>query len=107
MGPGAGGRSAGMGPGGGGRGAGMGPGAGVNRPMFQDSDLTQDGVITEPEFHAARSGRIKDRQQEGRQMRNLRDAAESFGEMDANRDGKVTPAEFAAHQAARARGPAR
>lgn len=107
MGPGGGGRGAGMGPGGGGRGVGMGPGAGVNRPSFKDYDLNQDGAITEPEFHAARSGRIQDRLQEGRQMRNLRDAAETFGEMDTNPDGKVTPAEFAAHQTARARGPAR
>ncbi len=109
-GAGQGGRGAGMGAGAGmGRGAGAGPGAGMgpglNQPAFADFDLNADGNITEPEFHAARSGRITARLREGRQMRNL-DAGE-FADIDTDRDGRISPAEFAAHQAARARSPAR
>ncbi len=88
-------------------GAGMGPGRGapgMNAPVFADFDLNGDGHITEPEFHAARSGRISSRLQEGRQMRNLQDAG-AFADIDSNGDGRISPAEFAAHQAARA--PAR
>lgn len=88
-------------------GAGMGPGRGapgMNAPVFADFDLNGDGHITEPEFHAARSGRITSRLQEGRQMRNLQDAG-TFADIDSNGDGRISPAEFAAHQAARA--PAR
>ena len=68
-------------------------------------DLNGDGSITEPEFHAARSRRITSRLQEGRQMRNLN--AGEFADIDTNRDGRITPAEFAAHQAARRGGQAR
>lgn len=92
-----------------GMGAGMGagaPGAGMDRPAFADFDLNGDGVITEPEFHAARSGRISGRLQEGRPMRNLENAG-SFADMDANKDGKVSRSEFDAYQASRARAPAR
>lgn len=102
----------GMGPGAG-QGAAAGPGAGpgaqggMNPPAFADFDLNGNGSITEPEFHAARSGRITSRLQEGRQMRNLQDAAASFADMDANHDGQISRGEFAAHQAARARGPVR
>ena len=105
------GRGAGMGADGGmGRGAGAGVGMGgagpcMNQPQFADFDLNGDGSITEPEFHAARSGRITSRLQEGRQMRNLN--AGEFADIDTNRDGRITPAEFAAHQAARRGGQAR
>ena len=89
-----------------GMGAGMGraagAGAGMNQPLFSDFDLNGDGHITEPEFHAARSGRISSRLQEGRQMRNLQDAG-SFADIDTNGDGRISRAEFSAHQAARAR----
>ena len=105
------GRGAEMGADGGmGRGAGAGvgmggAGPGMNQPQFADFDLNGDGSITEPEFHAARSGRITSRLQEGRQMRNLN--AGEFADIDTNRDGRITPAEFAAHQAARRGGQAR
>ena len=96
----------GMGPGGGmGRGAGAGMGPGMNQPTFADFDLNGDGAITAPEFHAARSGRITARLQEGRQMRNLN--AGEFADIDTNRDGRISPAEFAAHQADRRSGQAR
>ena len=98
-------RGAGMGRGAG-AGVGMGgAGPGMNQPQFADFDLNGDGSITEPEFHAARSGRITSRLQEGRQMRNLN--AGEFADIDTNRDGRITPAEFAAHQAARRGGQAR
>ncbi len=97
------GRGAGPGMGAGmGRAAGAGAGAGMNQPLFSDFDLNGDGHITEPEFHAARSGRISSRLQEGRQMRNLQDAG-SFADIDTNGDGRISRAEFSAHQAARAR----
>ena len=105
------GRGAEMGADGGmGRGAGAGvgmggAGPGMNQPQFADFDLNGDGSITEPEFHAARSGRITSRLQEGRQMRNLN--AGEFADIDTNRDGRISPAEFAAHQADRRSGQAR
>lgn len=66
-----------------------------NMPAFADFDLNGDGKITEAEFTEARTVRISQRAQEGRQMRGLTDAL-SFEELDTNGDGSISPAEFAA-----------
>ena len=88
-------------------GAGRGAGGGRGRqaaarpmPTFADFDLNKDGKITEAEQLKAREARIEQRREEGRQLRNQANAAR-FAAADTNRDGSVSPEEFAAHQAAR------
>lgn len=72
---------------------------GMNMPTFADFDLNGDGTMTEEEFTKARSERIAKRAEEGRQMKNLSEAP-SFDDIDTDDDGGISPAEFAAHQAA-------
>ena len=50
-----------------------------NMPVFADFDLNGDGKITEAEFTEARTARISQRAQEGRQMRGLTDALSFAG----------------------------
>ena len=69
-------------------------------PTFADFDLNKDGKITEAEQLKAREARIEQRRAEGRQLRNQANAAR-FAAADTNRDGSVSPEEFAAHQATR------
>src|SRR5699024_5880574 len=71
-----------------GQGRGMGQGmtqgmrTGQNQmPAFADFDLNNDGKISEEEFTEARTARISQRAQDGRQMRGLVDAT-SFAEID-------------------------
>ena len=72
--------------------------AGKNaRPTFTDFDLNKDGKITEKEFIEARTARISERAQEGRQMKGLANIS-SFADIDTNNDGVISPEEFAAQQ---------
>jgi hypothetical protein len=82
-----------------------GPGPGL-MPAYSDFDLNKDGKVTEEEFNEARAARIADRAQKGYPMRGLANA-ESFDAMDANRDGVLSPEEFAAHQNMQRRPPVR
>lgn len=68
-----------------------------NVPAFADFDADQDGFISEQELGEGRAKRITERASEGRQMRNV-GKAQPFAEIDSNADGKIDPAEFAAHQ---------
>lgn len=68
-------------------------------PAFADFDLNNDGKITEKEFIQARTARISERAQEGRQMKGLTNIR-SFAEIDTNNDGVITLEEFAAQQSA-------
>lgn len=72
-------------------------GAGANIPAFADFDTDQDGFISEQELNDGRAKRITERAGEGRPMRNVGNAA-SFAEIDTNKDNKIDPEEFAAHQ---------
>lgn len=95
--------AAGQRPAGGGQRSGPMPGrAGMPRgdmPAFADFDRDANGMLTEQEFNDARAARIKERAEEGRMMRGMA-SAKAFGDLDTNRDGSVSPDEFAAHQAA-------
>jgi len=66
-------------------------------PSFQSFDLNGDGVLRQEEFQQARAQRIRDRLEQGYQMRNLGNAP-TFSEIDSNGDALVTPAEFSAAQ---------
>ncbi len=66
-------------------------------PAFADFDLNNDGKITEEEFTKARTARISQRAQEGRQMKGLANIS-SFVEIDTNKDGVISAKEFAAQQ---------
>ena len=89
----------GMGMGRGPRGMGaMGPGRGRHMPSFSDFDLNGDGQLHEQEFEQARAQRIRERLQQGYQMRNLRNAP-TFSAIDTDQDGAVSAQEFAAAQA--------
>ncbi len=72
-------------------------GPGRNQPTFAEFDLNGDGVLLEEEFYTARTQRIAERARQGFPMRNLGNAPD-FEVVDADGDGKITPAEFAAHQ---------
>ena len=85
----------GMGPGGMGA---MGPGRGRHMPSFSDFDLNADGQLHQQEFEQARAQRIRERLEQGYQMRNLHNAP-TFNAIDSDRNGVVSPQEFAAAQA--------
>lgn len=72
--------------------------AGGNQiPGFADFDADRDGYISETELNTGRAQRIGERAAAGRQMRNVANA-EPFAAIDTSKDGKIDPAEFAAHQ---------
>ncbi|MBK1695105.1 hypothetical protein CKO09_10195 [Chromatium weissei] len=78
-------------------GGGMGRGMGRNMPSFADFDLNGDGSLIEKEFYEARAIRIKERSEQGYQMRGLANAP-TFAELDQNSDGRIDAQEFAAAQ---------
>lgn len=71
-------------------------------PSFESFDLNHDGQLTEKEMDEAREKRMKERQEDGRMLRNAKTHYE-FSRIDANEDGVVTPKEFADHQTRRRR----
>ena len=83
-----------------GMGQGRGMGMGRNMPVFSEYDLDGDGVIVEEEFNEARGNRISARAQQGYPMRNL-GKSPLFTDIDVNKDGKISPQEFALHQSQR------
>lgn len=97
MGPGPG-PGAGMGAGMG-AGPGMGRGMGRNMPVFAEFDLNADGTLTETEFYEARAKRMAERASQGYPLRNA-GKAPAFSAIDTDGNGRVTPDEFAAGQAA-------
>lgn len=91
------GRGQGMGPG---MGRGMGPGMGRmggQMPTFSSFDADGDGLISKDEFEKARAERIKERSEQGYQMRNLANAP-SFDAIDQNGDGSIDQQELASAQ---------
>jgi Ca2+-binding EF-hand superfamily protein len=66
-------------------------------PPFTEFDLNHDGAITEAEFGAARAQRIKERSEQGYQMRGLA-TAPAFTDLDRNSDGRLNAEEFTVGQ---------
>jgi Ca2+-binding EF-hand superfamily protein len=90
------GNRSGMGPGMGMGAGGMGPGMGRmggQMPTFSSFDADGDGLLSEVEFAQGRAERIKERSQQGYQMRNLANAP-SFDAIDQNSDGQIDKQEF-------------
>lgn len=75
-----------------------GGGNGNMMPTFADFDADKDGYINETELNTGRAQRIGEQAVDGRQLKNVANAA-SFADIDTSKDGKIDPAEFAAHQA--------
>jgi Ca2+-binding EF-hand superfamily protein len=75
----------------------MRPGRMMQMPQFSDYDLNNDGVIMKKELQEARTERMNQRAKEGRMLQNA-GMAPSFEEIDTNKDQKITPDEFQAHQ---------
>ena len=69
-----------------------------NMPAFADFDADKDGYISETELNTGRAQRISEQAADGRQLKNVANAA-PFADIDTSKDGKIDPAEFAAHQA--------
>jgi len=63
-------------------------------PAFADFDLDGDGRLTESEFIEARGKRIRQRAEQGRDMRGLKRIM-TFGDIDQNGDAFITAEEFA------------
>lgn len=70
----------------------------MNMPKFSDFDLNSDGYIMESELQEARNSRMAQNAKEGKMMKNANQAP-SFGEMDIDKNGKISPREFQQHQA--------
>jgi hypothetical protein len=77
-------------------------GAGRDMPTFESFDLNKDGTLTQSELNEARVKRAKERQEEGKILRNAKSHYE-FSRMDANEDGVVSKKEFEDHQTRRRR----
>ncbi|WP_462321654.1 EF-hand domain-containing protein [Halochromatium sp.] len=92
--PGSGMGAAGMG--GAGRGPGMGR-MGGQMPTFSSFDADGDGLISKDELEKGRAERIKERSQQGYQMRNLANAP-SFEAIDQDGDGQIDEQEFQSAQ---------
>lgn len=69
-------------------------------PPFSYFDLDGDGLITEPEFNAARAQRMEERARQGYLLRNA-GRHPAFGQLDLDADGNLTPEEMYAARAAR------
>jgi hypothetical protein len=75
-----------------------GGGNGNLMPTFADFDVDKDGYISETELNTGRAQRIGEQAADGRQLKNVGNAA-PFADIDTSKDGEIDPAEFAAHQA--------
>jgi Ca2+-binding EF-hand superfamily protein len=69
---------------------------------FSAFDMNNNGTISEDEFTDVRAKRQAARAAEGRQLRNAANAPE-FEDIDTDKNGKISKAEFAKGQAAHAR----
>jgi hypothetical protein len=75
---------------------GMGPGMGRmggGMPTFASFDTDGNGALSEDEFAQGRAKRIKERSEQGYQMRNLAEAP-AFDAIDRNNDGHIDQQEF-------------
>ena len=72
-------------------------GKGHNMPTFAEVDANADGYIVAEELYQMHGKRMAARAAEGRKLKNAR--TPDFEKFDLDDDGKLTPEEFAAHQA--------
>ena len=68
-----------------------------NAPTFAEVDANADGFIVAEELYQMHGKRMAARAAEGRKLKNAR--TPDFEKFDLDDDGKLTPEEFAAHQA--------
>lgn len=78
--------------------AGEGKGMKGQKPAFSDFDLDGNGVMTEQEFNEGHAKRMSKMAEEGRKMK-CADSCPGFAGIDTDKDGGISEAEFAAHQA--------
>jgi len=78
----------------------MAAGQGYNQPTFSSFDTNKDGKITESEFNNAREKRMSKHAEQGRMLRNAKNAS-SFSDIDTNGDGVISKDELTAHQNAK------
>lgn len=77
-------------------------GMGRDMPTFESFDLNKDGTLTQSEMNEARAIRAKERQEDGKMLRNSKNHYE-FSDIDTNKDGVVDKKEFEEHQLKRKR----
>lgn len=77
-------------------------GMGRDMPTFESFDLNKDGTLTQSEMNEARDIRAKERQADGKMLRNSKNHYE-FSDIDTNKDGVVDKKEFEEHQLRRKR----
>ena len=66
-------------------------------PTYADIDANADEAITSEEFYAFRAQRMAARAEEGRKMKNAKNAP-AFEDLDLDGDGNLSADEFAEHQ---------
>ena len=71
---------------------------GHNAPTFAEVDANADGYIVAEELYQMHGKRMAARVAEGRKLKNA-GKGPNFEQIDLDGDGKLTPEEFAAHQA--------
>jgi len=69
----------------------------IDQPRFSDFDLNSDGKITQSELEQGRANRMKQREAEGKMLKNSGEG-HSFEEIDANKDGVISEKEFLLHK---------
>ena len=69
-----------------------------NMPTFAEVDANSDGFIVAEELYQMHGKRMAARAAEGRKLKNAGKGPD-FEKIDLDGDGKLTPEEFAAHQA--------
>lgn len=70
---------------------------GHNPPTFAEVDANADGFIVAEELYQMHGKRMAARAAEGRKLKNAK--TPDFEKFDLDDDGKLTPEEFAEHQA--------